>query len=468
MAGLTACLTVASCTTQGNTGPDLANGEAVPAIMAAPVSPTAISPRPPAAPRTAKAGAALGLEEVVQRAVAWHPSIDQAVARLNQSDQNIKVARAGYYPKISGGLDSGYSSATSDDEGWRPKLNVSASQMIYDFGKVSSSVDAQTAGAAVSRAELLLAVDTLVRDAAQATIEVQRNRALLAVAREQLAGVQSIAGLVKQRSDKGASTRSDKVQAEARVEAAQSTILQIASDLGRWESVLASLIGSAGPVPLSSAMPAWLSKTCDVGAPDWSKVASVLEAQSQKKQAAAQAAQARAQALPTLSLDAGASYDINQSGSENLDYDPSRPQFTLGLKVSSSLYDAANAPRKGAADYALKAADAAERNARYETGRDLAQAQGQSASLHRLQGSLSSRAGMMQETRDLYKKQYVELGTRTLLDLLNAEQELHTAQFDIVNTEHDLRRLEIDCLFNSGLTRKQFGLQGTVIRGVSL
>lgn len=468
---LSLCLMIASCTTQMSSdfGDAKRISAAGPEIAAASPSTTAGSTDLSAkASPPVKLTGRFTLKDIARRAVGWHPAIDQAAAKLNQSDQNIRVARAGYYPKISGGLNSGYDSTTVDDEGWRPKLNVGVSQMIYDFGKVSSSVDIQTAGAGISRAELLLAVDNLVRDAAYAMIEVQRNRALRAVAREQLAGVKAIAKLVEQRSDKGASTRSDKVQAEARVEAAQSTILQISSDLGRWESGLASLVGSNGPVPISPGIPAWLSKTCNVGTPDWSQVPSVIEAKSQKKQALAQLHQARAQALPTLSLEAGASYDINQSRSEFLGYDPRRPQFSAGLNVSSSLYDAANAPRKDAADAALKAAEAAERNARYETGRDLAEAQSQTVSLRQLQGSLSSHVGMMRETRSLYERQYVELGTRTLLDLLNAEQELHSAQFDVVNTEHDLRRLDIDCLFNSGLTRKAFGLEGTVIRGVSL
>lgn len=74
----------------------------------------------------------------------------------------------------------------------------------------------------------------------------------------------------------------------------------------------------------------------------------------------------------------------------------------------------------------------------------------------------------MRETRDLYRQQYVELGTRTLLDLLNAEQELHQAGFDTANAIHDLRRLGIACIFNTGKARKAFSVDGMAIRGVTL
>ncbi len=80
-------------------------------------------------------------------------------------------------------------------------------------------------------------------------------------------------------------------------------------------------------------------------------------------------------------------------------------------------------------------------------------------------GSLESRADMMVKTRDLYREQYVELGTRTLLDLLNAEQELHESRFQIANTIHDLRRLNISCLYNTGKVRKEFGVNPKMVRG---
>src|SRR5690606_39911793 len=129
-------------------------------------------------------GSPLTLEQAVHTALAWHPSIDEAVGRVNQHTAEIDVARAGYYPKVRGGIDSSYQSA--DGGSWLPRLNVSVSQMIYDFGKVSSSVEARTAGANVSRTELLLGVDVLIRDTANAVIEIQRYRALLNVAQEQL------------------------------------------------------------------------------------------------------------------------------------------------------------------------------------------------------------------------------------------------------------------------------------------
>lgn len=411
------------------------------------------------------AGSRITLENAVHTALNWHPSIDEAVAKIGEADAEIEVARAGYFPKVQGGLNGNYQSADGGE--WRPKLNVSASQMIYDFGKVSSAVEARTAGANVSRAQLLLGVDVLVRDTANAVIEVQRYRALLTVAKNQLSGVQAIAGLVTQRSDKGASTRSDEIQAAARVQAAQSTVLEITGQLQRWESTLANLLGRSGAVNVDANVPPWLSTACSASEPDWSQAPGLLQAEARKAEAVAQLKLSRARVMPTLALEAGSGYGFNQSSSREDNRD--QPDFTIGLNLTGDLYDGgAKAAVRNAATHALTAAEAAIRNSRFDINNSLTQARSQTGSLQQLLASLSARDGMMRQTRDLYRQQYIELGTRTLLDLLNAEQELHQAGFDTANTVHDLRKLGVECMFSSGRSRQFFALQGMTIKGITL
>src|SRR5690606_33425334 len=234
--------------------------------------------------------------------------------------------------------------------------------------------------------------------------------------------------------------------------------------LERWENTLTNLIGRSGPVNVASSVPQWLSNTCAVAEPDWSQSPAVLQAEAQRAQALAQLNLSRAQAFPTLSLEAGAGYDFNRGSENSLASD--QPDFTVGINLSGSIYDGgASAAGQEAADHALVAADAAIRNSRLNVSSALTQAQSQIGSLQQMLASLTAREGMMQQTRDLYRQQYVELGTRTLLDLLNAEQELHESRFQIANTIHDLRRLNISCLYNTGKVRKEFGVNPKMVRG---
>ena len=404
------------------------------------------------------------LESTVNRALQWHPSIDEAIGRLNQRTSEINVAQAGYLPKVNGGIRSIYD---GDEKRVVPELTVSASQMVYDFGKVSHSVDAATAAVKIRQSQLLMAIDTVIRDTAHAYIETQRNKALLQAAEAQAAGVSAITDLVRQRSNKGASTRSDEVQAEAREQAARTRVIEIRTQLSHWQNTLASLTGRSVS-SVTDTVPSWLLKACDSAEPDWEQVPTALRAEAERREAEAQLRLNRAQIFPTLSIQAEVGYELD--GSRRRVGSSSEPvDYTVGLNISGSLYDGgASSARREAASYAVKAADAARETARLTALQSLTGARTVTANMNQLLTSLSSRRGMMEETRNLYRRQYLELGTRTLLDLLNAEQELHQVQFDIVNTSHDLRRLNVDCLFESGMARKAFGVDEAHVRSARL
>lgn len=412
-------------------------------------------PKPAAA-----APPAISMEAAVRRAVAWHPSVNEAVALVSEHAEQINVARSGYYPQVQGGFSTTYDRYDRDIR--YPKFNVSASQMLYDFGKTSTSVEAAEAGTRATQADLLLSVDLLVRDTAYAVIEVQRNSALREVARRQVGRIGDIARLVRARVADGASTRSDEVQAQARVQAARSTLLQIEAELNRWQSNVSQLVGSYEPLSVEPKVPAWLPKACEADEVDWDNVPTIMIAEAQRKYAMAQLEQSRAQSMPTISVQAGTGAYVARAPAHRTD-------FSVGLMLSAPLYQGgANRARQSSAGHALRAANASLENARFEVRRSLLEARQQTGNLAQLVASLKSRQSMMNETRNLYRQQYLELGTRTLLDLLNAEQELHAAQFDQVMTEHNLRRLWMDCTFNAGRTRQAFALDDMMVRGVAL
>lgn len=402
----------------------------------------------------------LSLETAVRKAVDWHPAVTETVGRLRQQTESVNEARSGYLPNVSWGVDSAYNTNRSDR--YSPDLNLNVSQMLYDFGKVDNKVKIATAGISGRKSQVLMAVDDLARETSYAVIEIQRNRALRLVARDQIKDTKAILGLVSSRTDKGASTRSDLLQAEARVQAAEATLLEIEGELARWQAVLSNLSGIAGRIDVSDAMPAWLAKACGSTNLDWSQVPAVMQADADRKAAAAQVDLARAEGLPTLSLDAGIGVDPTDIGSY-------KPDYSVGLRVTGSLYNGgATSARRNMATQALGASEAAEARARVDIMRNLTEASSQISSKESLYRSLSVRQTTMRQTRDLYQTQYIELGTRSLLDLLNADQELHAARFDISNIKYDLHRLNIDCTFSAGQIRKAFALEGQTVQGVPL
>lgn len=412
-------------------------------------------------------GERLGLTEAVLQAAQWHPSIAEAIGNLYKQGEGINVARAGYYPQISGGIRTGYDTGYGGDRNSQA-LNLSLKQMLYDFGKVDSAVNAAQAAAARAQANILLVVDDLARDTAYAWIETRRYEQLMAIAREQIRGVGDIAGMARQRSDMGASTRSDVVQAESRVESARATLEEYQSQYERWRSTLAALMGRVTPPALAEQSPAALNQACKRPAQGDDRLPAVLMALAQRAQGQAELAQAKAEAYPTVSLQPQVNHYLdNDYNRDNSRMD--RTQAGIYLNVEVPIYQGgAISARSRAASHALSAADSAEDAARLQARRGLAEAQAQTSRLGRRLSSLEARQVSIQEARMLYGRQYLDLGTRPLLDLLNAEQEIYQSRFELAGTRSDLLRLDVDCLYNTGALRATFGLEGRNLQGVEI
>ena len=74
----------------------------------------------------------IDLKDAVLTAVQRRPEISQSISSLSSQAANIDVAKAQYYPQISGGF--GTADLTKGEHG-RQVVSLNATQMLYDFGK---------------------------------------------------------------------------------------------------------------------------------------------------------------------------------------------------------------------------------------------------------------------------------------------------------------------------------------------
>lgn len=407
---------------------------------------------------TAPAGP-LPLMELVGLAVDWHPAINQELGRILQEGEQIRVAKAAYLPQVQGGISTQFHSNTEGGATRRQvqMLNLSVSQMLYDFGKVSSSVGVAQAGELVAQAGLLSMVDEVARDTAGTVVDALRYAQLLRVAREQVDGVAAIAALARRRNELGASNQSDAVQAQARLAAARAAVLSMETERARWLSNLQSLTGLREPPEIDEELPLAMGRSCMTAKPQWDSIPAMLEARAERLRARAEQDLARANGLPTLSLKGQSNRALNSMpASYNGD------GVTVALEVSAPLYQGgATVAQRRAATYATGAADAAMEKVRVKTERQLYETVTRALSGNEREDILLERERSTRQTRDLYRKQYLDLGTRSLLDLLNAEQELHQARMETINHRFDMSLLQLDCLQLSGGLRRFMGLGGS-------
>ena len=420
------------------------------------------TPRPTGADIVASNGTPIGYEAAIREAISWHPSIIEANFRLKQQEQNIAAARSQWMPQINAGISSGYTQSAVR-QSWSPRGTVSLEQRIWDFGKISTEVAAAQADFRAHEIQVLQSVDSIALEVVLALIEIHRSHELLKAARAQLASVGSISTLVEQRHAQGAATRSDALQAQSRVDAARSTILQLEADLTRSLASLASYLGRDVAEEIADAPPKRLFNACRTVSVHQANSPALMYAQAQVDKALAAMKRERAEAYPTISLQVNAQTDINEPlGEDHTDY-------SVGVNVSTSVFNGGiTRARIRNSTLGLSAAEAGYRAALTEAERLLAESRAQYAALESRVGSLTQQHEKMQETRELYRLQYLEMGTRTLVDLLNSEQEFTQTRFEAINAEHELARLGANCLYVTGDLRSTFNLKGMVIDGVTL
>lgn len=408
----------------------------------------------------------LDMNAAVQRSVQWYPDISAEISKLFTQTSKVEIERAKYYPQISGGINNGLSN-TYVDHGYSPSLVLSISQMLYDFGKVDSSVRAANAAVAAQQATVLLTIDKIAHDTAAALVEVQGYQELVKIAQEQLIALNNISRLARDRNDEGASSQSDVVQTDARIEGARNTLTQYQASLERWRATLSTYLGWEQTNAVSGEFPRVLDGACHIRDIDDQMVPSVLVAHAQLNQAAAQLAGANAQMLPTVSLEPQITHYLNDryANSDQLD----KTQYSAWLKVQMPIYQGgALSASKEAAQHGLDAATASVRSAQLQVRQQLTEASSQAASLEQAL-LIQARAQQLSErTRELYQQQYLELGTRPLLDVLNAEQEVFQSRFSEQQTQSQLKSLQLDCLYSTGNIRKAFTLVGQTIQGVEI
>lgn len=408
----------------------------------------------------------LTLNNAVTRAVSWHPSIRETIGKLYEQAEQVNVAKSKYYPQISGGIENGYTNSYSDS-GFSPSLVLSLSQMLYDFGKVASQVRAEDAGVAQQQANVLVSIDTIAHDTATALVQVQTGQQLVKTAQEQLEALSSIGKLARDRNEEGASSLSDVVQTEARIEGARSQLMQYQASLDSSRATLMTYLGWNSLKDISNDFPAAFSRSCDVAEPDDRLVPSVLAAWAQANVAQANLDYANAQMTPTVSLEPEVRHYLNDRYANHETVD--RTQYTAWVKVEMPIYQGGGmTARRDAASHAVESAQSTIQRTRLEVRQKLLESRSQALSLVNTIQVMARQELLSARTRELYQQQYIDLGSRPLLDVLNAEQEVFQARFTQQQTTGQLHQLQLNCLYNTGRMRHMFDLENKTIQSVEI
>ena len=395
------------------------------------------------------------LQEATRLIVNTHPRMAQVRSAAKGEEEMIAVAKAAYYPQLRGGIGTRYDKdSTRYDKDYIHTLDLEVKQNIYDFGRTKSAVKSSEYGHLGAQAYISATNEELIYTAASSVVNIERFQKLVALAEAQVKQVSSIGKLVENRYEKGASNLSDVLQAQSRFDLVQVEVLNIES---QQQSQLRALGLVIGKTNLTSAtigeLPSGLNQVCSL-LPEWDDIPEFAIAEFEAQKAYADLNYAEAEELPSISLQGSTSRPLNASSRNGSKYETS-----ISLNVSIPIYQGGGlSANKRASANRAQAAMAKKDEIRLEINQRLSEVQVRLQYMLQRQGLLVQQVSNLKGTKELYKKQYLELGTRSLLDLLNSEQEFHQAQVEVENNKSDIIQAQLECAFYQGKLRRFFNI----------
>lgn len=169
---------------------------------------------------------AMSLTEAIQSTIATHPELAQRVDSRLSANEDVKVARGGFFPSVD--LNAGYGRGYSDNTNTRALGNhhtniltytqseLRLRQMIFDGFNTANEVD-RTQGVVNSRAYY---AQGTAQDLALRTIEVYlevlKRRELVTLAKNNLQAHLRVNDQIGLRTERGVGSTADSDQSNAR------------------------------------------------------------------------------------------------------------------------------------------------------------------------------------------------------------------------------------------------------------
>lgn len=394
------------------------------------------------------------IEQAVERAITTNPNVLGAEAGVRAAGHDLRQARAGYFPSLD--LDTRIgrehtnikqlSVAGNDEEDfWRRETGVTLSQLLWDGFATRSEVQRRVALLNSAEHSLADTRNAIAFRAAEAYIDILRNRELVELAHSNVTSHENTLKNVDAKLDSGVGNRADVEQATARLALARSTLTAREGRLLEAEARYERIVGEQpGELATPNRSPSGL---VEKGAVDPQTLQSAVEAAQQKAltdhpavlqstadvTAAARAIEAaRAAYHPTVNLEGSMRRDNNIAGVAG-----NRNSDSIMVVARWNLFrgGADRAGELAAAERKVVAAEQLDETYRLIAENVAIAYQARATSESRL-AFLEAHAASSEGTLRAYRAQF-ELNRRTLLDVLNAENELFNARSALTSGTYD-------------------------------
>lgn len=377
---------------------------------------------------------AMTLSEAIQSTIDNHPELHASMNDRLSADEDVKIARGGYLPTVD--LLVGYGREQTDSPSTRAlgdhnkeTLNyrdaeLRLRQMLFDGFNTPNEV-ARTESVVNSRAYYVLGTsESLALRTVEVYLDVLKRREMVSLAENNLQAHQRIHDQIRLRSERGVGSTADLDQSEARLALAENNLYTEQVNLADAQ---ANFFSATGRMPDELEQPATVKGELpeDINMARQTVMDNnpyLKSAQADVHAAEKQYEVAKAPFYPRFDLELATTADDNTQGDEG-HYNTWRAAVVMNYNLFNGMRDKARL--QGAAHKINQSMDI-RNNALRVLNENLALAWNAMENARLQTPKARDYADYTSRVREAYQQQF-SLGQRTLLDLLDSENELFTA-----------------------------------------
>ena len=381
------------------------------------------------------------LLEAMAKAYAANPQLEAERARLRATDEGVPQALSDWRPTVTARGSAGFGHYDSKvpsrplgsmSEKRRPAtLELEARQPLYKGQQTAARLRGAKHRVSAQRARLVSVEQAVFLSTGMAFMDVVRDQAVVELTVNNVNVLRRRLQAARDQFEVGEVTRTDVAQAEARLARAiaerASAEGQLEASRAGYERVVGELPGRLEAPPPLAGLPGTKEEAVEAASQHHPDVAA---ASFDEQAALADADAIRSELLPTVNLVGNVTHRRDAGGRDNRNSDA-----TISAVVSVPLYEAGSVTsrRRATIETASRLRAVAEDRRRVAVEQAVRAWESLASARARLE-SLSTEVRASEIALDGLQQE-AEVGTRTLLDVLDAEQDLLDARVNVVRTK---------------------------------
>lgn len=375
------------------------------------------------------------LQEAIATAYSANPQVAAARAQLRQLDEGVPIAWSNKLPSINSRLLFAQDLSPSfGNLGQTWQAGVSINQAIWEGGRLRTNVSIATARVEAARARLIAAEYRVIVQTVTAYADVLRTTESVRLNENQVKVLQQQLRASQDRFEVGDLTRTDVAQSEARLAAAEANLMVARSQKVQAEQAYERLVGrppkDLAPLPPPPPQPANMDEAREMAL---ATNPELTAARLDEKVAEGDVRLAKQQRAPAVGVEAQGAYTratgpfFGISGFvPRLAVTATMPLYTGGL-IAAQVRQA-----KARESETLELIDQTERVVAESASNSWIQLKTSEAVIQSAKTAVSANTLASEGVR-----RENEVGSRDILDVLNAEQELLNSRVTLVVAERD-------------------------------